>query len=177
MTDVHSKKVRSHNMAMIKSKNTKPEIIVRKYIFNQGFRFRVNVKSLPGKPDVVLSKYRTVIFINGCFWHGHDECPYFVIPKTRTQWWLEKIQKTKKRDEEQRNELRKGGWNIMTIWECQLRPNIREETLSGIVLLLQKTYLNIHKKKYMTSDTSSFLVAEPKQSYKTTNTAFPGQMP
>lgn len=91
MSDVHSKEVRSYNMSQIKSKNTKPEILVRKFLFAKGLRFRLHDKNLPGKPDIVLKKYKTVIFVDGCFWHGHDKCKYFIIPKTRTDWWLEKI--------------------------------------------------------------------------------------
>ena len=86
MTDVHSQETRSYNMSRIKAKDTKPELLVRKYLFCKGFRYRVNVKDLPGKPDIVLPKYKTVIFIHGCFWHGHEGCKYFVIPKTRTEW-------------------------------------------------------------------------------------------
>lgn len=97
MTDVHSQETRSYNMSRIKAKDTKPELLVRKYLFCKGFRYRVNAKDLPGKPDIVLPKYKTVIFIHGCFWHGHEGCKYFVIPKTRTEWWTEKIRKNKER--------------------------------------------------------------------------------
>lgn len=94
MTDRHDSKTRSYNMRQIKSKNTKPELWVRKYLFSQGFRYRINVHSLPGSPDIVLSKYKTVIFVNGCFWHGHEGCKYFVIPETRKNWWIEKSIRT-----------------------------------------------------------------------------------
>jgi len=94
MTDVHDKQTRSYNMSQIKGKNTKPEMLVRRFLFSKGFRYRLHVKDLPGKPDLVLPKYKTVIFINGCFWHGHEGCRYFVIPKTRTEWWLHKIKDT-----------------------------------------------------------------------------------
>lgn len=118
MSDVHSKETRSYNMSMIKGKNTKPEMIVRKYLFSKGFRYRVNVKELPGKLDIVLRKYRTVIFINGCFWHGHNDCKYFVIPKTRTEWWRAKIDKNIARDADVRDRLRSMGWCTMVVWEC-----------------------------------------------------------
>jgi DNA mismatch endonuclease (patch repair protein) len=88
MPDVHTPEQRSHNMSRIRSKDTKPEMLVRKFLFSLGFRYRLHTKKLPGKPDVVLPKYKTVIFIHGCFWHGHEGCRYFVIPKTRTDWWL-----------------------------------------------------------------------------------------
>jgi DNA mismatch endonuclease (patch repair protein) len=91
MTDVHNKETRSFNMSRIKGKNTKPEMLVRKFLFANGFRYRLNDTKLPGKPDIVLPKYKTVIFVNGCFWHGHKGCAYFVLPKTRTEWWFQKI--------------------------------------------------------------------------------------
>ena len=123
MTDVHDKKTRSYNMSMIKGKDTKPEIIVRKFLFKNGFRFRLNYTKLPGKPDIVLPKYKTVIFINGCFWHGHEGCKYFVVPKTRTEWWLNKIKKTKERDQNNYKILSEANWNIITVWECELKNN------------------------------------------------------
>lgn len=165
MTDVHSREVRSHNMASIKNKDTKPEIMVRKFLFSKGFRFRVNVKSLPGKPDIVLKKYRTVIFVNGCFWHGHEGCKYFVIPQTRTEWWMEKIRKNKERDSEEREKLRNAGWNIIVVWECQLKPKQREATLSGIESLLQQFFLNMNRKKVV-ADYLFPMVAEPEEEYK-----------
>ena len=91
MADVHSKEIRSYNMSQIKGKNTKPEMLVRKFLHTNGFRYRLHVKNLPGKPDIVLPKYKTVVFVHGCFWHGHAHCKYFVVPKTRTDWWLNKI--------------------------------------------------------------------------------------
>lgn len=145
MSDVHSKEIRSYNMSMIKGKNTKPEMIVRRYLFSKGFRYRVNVKELPGKPDIVLRKCRTVIFINGCFWHGHEGCKYFVIPKTRTEWWRAKIDKNIARDTEVRDKLRSMGWRTMVVWECQLKPKQRENTLNEIRLLFEKTYLELYK--------------------------------
>lgn len=133
MADVHSKETRSYNMSRIKNRNTKPEIIVRKYLFHKGFRYRINVKNLPGKPDIVLSRYKIVIFINGCFWHKHDGCPYFVVPKTRTEWWMDKINKNKARDTEQQKQLQDAGWKVLVIWECELKPGNREYTLIKII--------------------------------------------
>lgn len=121
MSDVHSKEVRSYNMSQIKSKNTKPEILIRKFLFAKGLRFRLHVKNLPGKPDIVLKKYNTVIFVDGCFWHGHDKCKYFIIPKTRTDWWLEKINKTIQNDKKNKSLLEEMGWNVITIFECELK--------------------------------------------------------
>ena len=122
MADVHTPEIRSYNMSMIRGKNTKPEIIVRKFLHSKGFRFRLHKKDLPGKPDIVLPKYKTVIFIHGCFWHGHNNCKYFVVPKTRTKWWLNKINGNKETDKRNNLLLRKAGWNIIILWECQLRP-------------------------------------------------------
>jgi len=111
-------------MSMIKGKDTKPEIIVRKFLFKNGFRFRLNYTKLPGKPDIVLPKYKTVIFINGCFWHGHEGCKYYVIPKTRTEWWLKKINKTRKRDQDNHRLLIETNWKVIVIWECELKHKI-----------------------------------------------------
>lgn len=133
--DVHDEKTRSFNMSMIKEKDTKPEIIVRKFLHSNGFRFRLNYSKLPGKPDIVLPKYKTVIFINGCFWHGHDNCKYFVVPKTRTDWWLKKINDTKKRDKLKIRALEELGWRIEIIWECELKSGNSIATLNA---LLQK---------------------------------------
>ena len=116
MTDVHSIVTRSYNMSQIKGKNTKPEILVRKFLFSNGFRYRINYKKLPGKPDIVLPKYKTVILVNGCFWHGHEDCKYFVIPKTRKEWWLDKIKATKQRDEKNKTVLTELGWTVYIIW-------------------------------------------------------------
>lgn len=132
MSDVHDPTVRSYNMSRIKGKNTKPEIVVRRYLHSHGFRFRLHVKDLPGKPDVVLKKFKTVIFIHGCFWHGHEGCKYFKLLKTRTQWWEEKISKTRKLDKKNDSLLRKLGWRIIEIWECELKPVRIEITLSKL---------------------------------------------
>ena len=133
MTDVHSTEIRSYNMSRIKGKNTKPEILVRKFLFANGFRYRLNVKTLSGKPDIVLPKYKTVILINGCFWHGHKGCRYFVLPKTRTEWWLQKISDTQIRDQLAETELEKLGWKVILIWECELKKTNLSTTLSGLI--------------------------------------------
>lgn len=138
MADVHTPEVRSFNMSMIKGRDTKPEIIVRKFLHSQGFRFRLYKKDLPGKPDIVLSKYKTVIFVNGCFWHGHKNCKHFVIPKTRTEWWLNKIERNKKVDKRNNLKLRKLGWKIIIIWECQLKPQKIERSLNKLLLKLNE---------------------------------------
>lgn len=132
MSDVHSKKQRSYNMSKIKSKNTKPEIKVRKFLHAEGFRFRLHRKDLPGKPDIVLPKYDTVIFVHGCFWHGHQGCKYFVIPKTRTEWWLNKINRNIENDEKAHQLLKENGWKVVTIWECQLKKDKIQESLKDL---------------------------------------------
>ncbi|PKQ65918.1 very short patch repair endonuclease [Labilibaculum filiforme] len=133
MTDTHSKEIRSYNMSQIKGKNTKPELLVRKFLFANGFRYRLHAKNLPGKPDIVLPKYKTVIFVNGCFWHGHQNCSYFVPPKTRTQWWMQKISNTQKRDQQAQTKLHTLGWHTITIWECELKPKKVEERLNVLI--------------------------------------------
>jgi DNA mismatch endonuclease (patch repair protein) len=133
MADVHSPEIRSFNMSRIRNKDTKPELIVRKYLFSNGFRYRVNDKTLPGKPDIVLPKYRTVIFIHGCFWHGHEGCKYFVVPKTRTDWWLNKIEGNKQKDVENFNKLQCFGWKVLIIFECELRTNNLSNTFNKLI--------------------------------------------
>lgn len=127
--DVHNKLTRSFNMSRIRSVDTKPEIIVRKFLFSKGFRYRLHVKTLPGKPDIVLPKYKTVIFVHGCFWHGHEGCKYFVVPKTRTDWWLNKINKNKVLDKKNNSLLRQDGWRVLTIFECDLKKTKAERSL------------------------------------------------
>ena len=136
MADVHNKKTRSYNMSMIRSKDTKPEIIVRKSLFGNGFRYKLHDKTLPGKPDLVFPKYKTVIFIHGCFWHGHEGCKYFVVPKTRKKWWLEKINRNKQLDAENLGKLKNLGWKILTVFECKLKPVNEEKTLNQLATRL-----------------------------------------
>lgn len=115
MADVHTPTQRSHNMSRIRSKDTKPEMLVRRFLHAQGFRYRLHDKKLPGKPDIVLPKYKTVIFVHGCFWHGHEGCRYYVVPRTRTDWWLNKININRANDEKAMKELRKQGWEVVEV--------------------------------------------------------------
>lgn len=131
--DVHDKKTRSYNMSCIKGKNTKPEEIVRKALFGKGFRYRKNDRRLPGTPDIVLPKYRTVIFVNGCFWHGHTGCKYYVVPKTNTEFWLNKINSNIDRDVLKATRLKELGWRVITVWECELKKDKLEQTLENII--------------------------------------------
>lgn len=126
---------RSYNMSQIKGKNTKPEEIVRKYLFSRGFRYRINVAKLPGKPDIVLPKYKTVIFVNGCFWHMHQECRYFVWPNHNAEFWKEKITSNAERDRRKRQELEELGWRVLIVWECQLKDNYNQ-TLSELTNMI-----------------------------------------
>jgi len=137
MADVHSKETRSYNMSRIKGKNTKPEVLVRKFLFSKGFRYRLHDKKLPGKPDMVFPKYKTVLFIHGCFWHGHEGCKYFVVPKTRTQWWTDKINRNIQNDLKTVNALKAKGYNVLTIWECELRAERTEETLKNLIEVIR----------------------------------------
>lgn len=131
MADNHSKEVRSKNMSHIRSTNSKPEKIVRKYLFSKGFRYRKNVRTLPGCPDIVLPKYKTVVFVNGCFWHKHD-CPRFVWPSSNEDYWRPKIQRNVERDKRNIAELRTQGWNVIIVWECELKKKVRDIRLSAL---------------------------------------------
>ena len=132
MADIFSKEKRSEIMSKVRSKNTKPEEIVRKYLFSKGFRYRKNVKSLPGTPDIVLPKYKTVIFVNGCFWHGHN-CPKGKLPETNREKWKEKIETNKKRDEKNFCLLRNMGWKVIVVWECSINSkSVRSITLEKL---------------------------------------------
>ena len=131
MADNHSKEVRSMNMSHIRSKNSKPEELVRKYLCSKGFRYRKNVKALPGCPDIVLPKYKTVIFVNGCFWHKHD-CPRFVWPSSNEEYWRPKIMGNVERDKRNADELQKLGWKVLVVWECELKKKTIDATLEQL---------------------------------------------
>ena len=132
MVDIFSKKTRSFNMSQIKGKNTKPEVIVRKFLFSKGLRFRKNDKRYPGSPDIVLPKYNTIVFVNGCFWHLHDDCKYAKIPKSNIDFWKKKLYGNKERDKDNQRLLEEMGWNVITVWECQLKKDKKEKTLKKL---------------------------------------------
>ena len=175
MSDKLTPQQRHANMAAIHSKDTKPEIIVRRGLWARGFRYRLNHKRLPGHPDLVLRKYRTCIFVNGCFWHGHEvslniehgplnikssEC--CKIPKTNRDFWVAKIRRNKERDKEEQRKLAEMGWHCITVWECELKPAKREETLESIAFTLNHIYLQDHsipKPEKTTEEESSMLMA------------------
>ncbi len=130
---------RSWNMSKIKGKETKIEVKVRSYLFKNGFRFRKNDKRLPGKPDVVLPKYKTVIFIHGCFWHRHQGCKLTTTPKTRTEFWINKFKKNVENDKKHQRELEEAGWKVLIIWECEIEKKF-EETMTKITNELKDAY-------------------------------------
>ena len=133
MADVHESETRSYNMSQISGKDTKPEMIVRKFLHANGFRYRLHVKDLPGTPDLVLPKYNSVIFVHGCFWHVHEGCKYFKLPQTNTEFWEEKLYGNRKRDEKYILELKDLGLNVIVVWECELKPDKKKKTLITLV--------------------------------------------
>lgn len=169
--DIWSKEKRSEVMAKIRGRDTKPEIIVRRYLYARGYRFRKNVKGLPGTPDIVMRKYRVAIFIHGCFWHGHETDGR--IPATNREFWEAKINRNKERDRRDKERLLAMGWSVITIWECQLKPAVRQRTLAGLEYYLNHNFLRIQRMKpspkpYNMPDMEpeeSLLVAEPQSGY------------
>lgn len=143
MADVHSAAKRSYNMSRIQSKNTKPEMLVRRFLHGKGLRFRLHKKELPGKPDIVLPKYKTAIFVQGCFWHGHEGCRYFILPGTRTEWWLAKINRTKELDKQNIARLQEDGWQVIEVYECELKPKLVEKTLNELLKNVLKSVKNV----------------------------------
>ncbi|MBQ9637242.1 MAG: very short patch repair endonuclease [Prevotella sp.] len=164
---------RSANMAAIRSKDTKPEMIVRRGLWKRGFRYRLNHKRLPGHPDLVLRKYRTCIFVNGCFWHGHNT-PLTIessscckIPKTNREFWVNKIKHNKERDFKVQQQLATMGWHCITIWECQLKSGQSEATLVSLAFTLNSIYLKDHStKSYQPYEDETSMAAEPTPSHQ-----------
>ena len=161
MADIKSKEERSRNMAAIKGKDTKPEMIVRKYIFSKGLRYRIHVKSLPGNPDIVLPKYKTVVFINGCFWHGHDACKYFRLPKSNIEFWDTKIKNNKNRDIINEERLKEAGWKVIRIWECEIK---KVKDREKILETLYKQIITSHI-PYLIKESPLQVAAEPSEAY------------
>ena len=193
--DKLSAEQRHKNMAAIRSKDTKPEMIVRRGLWKRGFRYRLNHKRLPGHPDLVLRKYRTCIFVNGCFWHGHksnliptpspkgEENLYLLtdsecckIPKTNREFWVAKILRNKERDKEEQKKLASMGWHCITVWECELKPSKREETLDSIAFTLNRIWLQdhqahvVHYRKMEEEDLQIPMAAEDTPNRKNNNT-------
>lgn len=158
--DTFSSIKRSAIMAAIRSKDTKPELIVRRYLWKRGYRYRKNVRGLPGTPDIVLRKYRVAIFVHGCFWHGHGDTK---MPSTNSEFWRYKITRNKERDNRAKQRLKEMGWNVMTVWECQLRPANRAATLLEIESLLNHSYLSQYRRPEPEEDYA--VAAEPTIAY------------
>jgi DNA mismatch endonuclease (patch repair protein) len=133
MADTHSKQVRSYNMARIRSKNTAPEMLVRKFLFAAGLRYRLHDRKLPGSPDIILPKYHTAIFIHGCFWHSHVACAKAVQPKSNSDYWSPKLQRNRSRDQQNQAALEELGWHTIVLWECELTAKKREDTLKKLL--------------------------------------------
>ena len=163
MTDRMTPEQRHRCMSHIRSKDTKPELVVRRWLWSHGYRYRLNVKSVPGKPDIVMRPYRTAIFVNGCFWHGHSLTPnpspegeggsYFLesskcckIPSTNREFWVEKIRRNRERDQENYRVLQENGWQVIVVWECQLKPALLDHTMREVELLLNENMLSLYKK-------------------------------
>ena len=165
--DIWDKKKRSAVMAKIRSKDTKPELIVRRYLWSRGYRYRKNVRGLPGTPDIVLRKYGVAIFVHGCFWHGHEVDGH--IPYSNSAFWKKKIERNKARDERNKEELKRMGWSVMTIWECQLKPAVREQTLLEVEYWINHAYLERLKPKpakvYEMVEESPSVAAEGRMEY------------
>ena len=145
MPDVLTPQQRHRCMSNIRSKATKPEMLVRRWLWAHGYRYRLNVKSVPGKPDIVMRKYRTAIFVNGCFWHGHEGCKQFVLPKTNTDFWQTKIARNRERDLRNYNELTQAGWQVIVIWACNLTNNKLDHTMQQVAVTLNQNLLKILK--------------------------------
>ena len=149
-------------MSTIYGKDTKPEVIVRKWLWRHGFRYRLNHPRLPGKPDIVMRKYRTCIFVNGCFWHGHEGCKYYTVPKTNTEFWVNKVKRNQERDHRVYMELAGMGWHYITIWECELKPRKRESTLQSLAYTLNTIFLQDRRiKPYEAQEEHALIAAEP----------------
>ena len=164
MTDKMTPAQRHYCMSRIHGKGTKPELKVRQWLWRHGYRYRLNVKSVPGKPDIVMRRYRTAIFVNGCFWHGHfvqlpvDSCQLIVnsscckIPQTNREFWVNKIKRNQERDQQNYQVLRDNGWQVIVVWECQLTPKRIEETMLRVELLLNEHFLALHQPKVIPYD-------------------------
>ena len=164
MTDVMTPEQRSRCMAAIKGKDTKPEIIVRKYLFSRGLRYRVNNRKLSGSPDIVLKKYKTVVFIDGCFWHGHEGCKYYRLPKTNVDFWRQKIAMNIARDYANGVDLRLAGWKVIRVWECDIKTKAKRDV--ALESLYQEIVRTEHKSNtYESTPNSASTAAEPSAPY------------
>ena len=145
MPDKLTPQQRHYCMSRIRGKATKPELLVRHWLWSHGYRYRLNVKSVPGKPDIVLRKYRTAIFVNGCFWHGHEGCSLYSVPKSNTDFWIAKVQRNRERDLQEYKALHDAGWQVIVIWECQLKKTIIESAMHDVEHMLNRSLLELYK--------------------------------
>jgi DNA mismatch endonuclease (patch repair protein) len=181
MTDKMTPAQRHYCMSRIHGKGTKPELKVRQWLWRHGYRYRLNVKSVPGKPDIVMRRYRTAIFVNGCFWHGHfvqlpvDSCQLIVnsscckIPQTNREFWVNKIKRNQERDQQNYQVLHDNGWQVIVVWECQLTPKRIEETMLRVELMLNEHFLALHQPKvvpYEQEQASDYPMAAEEQAWK-----------
>ena len=155
-------------MSHIHSRDTKPELLVRRWLWNHGYRYRLNVKGVPGKPDIVMRPYHTAIFVNGCFWHGHEGCCN--IPKSNTEFWVNKIRRNQERDKQNYQVLKDNGWHVIVIWECQLKPDRIKETMLRVETMLCDYFLALHRPKMVlyptTEDAEIPMAAEKENEYE-----------
>ena len=158
-------------MSHIHSRDTKPELLVRRWLWSHGYRYRLNVKGVPGKPDIVMRPYHTAIFVNGCFWHGHEGC--CKIPHTNREFWMNKIRRNQERDKQNYQVLKENGWHVIVIWECQLKPNRIKETMLRVETMLCDYFLALHRPKMVlyptTEDAELPMAAEEDNNYEKTN--------
>lgn len=145
MTDRLTPAQRHTVMSHIRSRNTKPELKVRQWLWNHGYHYRLNVKGVPGKPDIVMRKYHSAIFVNGCFWHGHEGCDKFRMPKTNVEFWENKINRNQQRDQQNYQLLKDNGWQVIVVWECQLTPEQIDRTMYEVELLLNEKLLSLYQ--------------------------------
>lgn len=145
MADKLSPQQRHYCMSRIRGKATKPELQVRQWLWSHGYRYRLNVKSVPGKPDIVLRQYRTAIFVNGCFWHGHKGCSKFSIPKTNPDFWVAKIRQNRERDDKNYKNLTDAGWQVIVIWECQLKQMVLGKTMAYVEQQLSQNLIRVNQ--------------------------------
>lgn len=143
MSDIFTTEKRSKIMGLVKGKNTRPEIIVRTYLHSHGFRYKLHDNKLPGSPDIKLTKYNTLVLINGCFWHKHEVCKPHKLPKSNAEFWKAKIEKNHLRDKANLQALLNNGWNVLVIWECELKKNIREQTLANLIIQIRANYVKL----------------------------------
>lgn len=163
MTDTMTPEQRSRCMAAIKGKDTKPEMIVRKYLFSRGLRYRVNNRKLPGSPDIVLRKYKTVVFIDGCFWHGHEGCKHYRLPKSNVDYWRHKIAMNIARDYVNGVDLRLAGWKVIRVWECEIKTKMSRD--ARLERLYNEITLGRKPDKYKPAQDGEAIAAEPAEPY------------